>query len=125
MSETHGDLDLRARKGRVFKRTITVYDTDGVTPLDLTGGTIFMQVREYDAESAPLILEASVGSGITIDADPATGKFVVLVTATVMDTKPVGDWAYDITICPSGDAALAFCLYAGKFTIENTATVLA
>lgn len=48
--------------------TATLYESDGTTPLDLTGATVRFQMRKAND------LDFTVDAAATIDIDPTTGK---------------------------------------------------
>lgn len=45
--------DLDIDQGSTFQWDITVYDTDGVTPLDLTGYTVRSMIRKKYEDALP------------------------------------------------------------------------
>lgn len=59
------------------------FDTDGVTviPIDLTGSTIKMEIREQETDNEAIVSVLSPDQGIYFDnGDPTTGQFVIAVT---------------------------------------------
>lgn len=67
--------DLLIRQGATFTLKMTVLDENGL-PLNLSGYTIKSHIRKT-AKSATFVAFTP-----TIDADPATGKFTLKLTAT-------------------------------------------
>ena len=69
-------------------------------PIDLTGYTAKMQLREYTSSSSAALTLAT-NSGITIDA--AAGKITVHATATQTSSLTLPKYVYDLKITsPSG-----------------------
>ena len=81
-------LDIALQRNEDWSRTLTLTDTDGV-PIDLTGCTIEMQVREKLTQT--LVATASV---VMIDAAGGT----VGVTLKASEGTPLGNYGSGIQI---------------------------
>jgi hypothetical protein len=68
-------------QGATFRRTLTLNESDGVTPVDLTGCTLRMQLREELESATPAIELTNTNGRLTIlDQTTNKGKVRVLVT---------------------------------------------
>lgn len=79
---------IEVRQGDSFAMNIAV--NDKCKPMNLTGATVLMQVRDKD--SGILIFEVE---GTPVDA--TNGKIALLLTPTQTD-NPVGDYVTDIQV---------------------------
>ena len=93
---------------------LTIFDQDGVTPLDVAGLPLTWSLKKKDKDSDPCIIEkgitaASVSTGITIvgvyNVAPATNTQKVRITFASDDTDP------DVT-----------SLLATPYTLKTTVT---
>lgn len=82
-------------RGETFRRTITVYNADGVTPVNLTGSTFAMQWRPQ-LGSATVSLNCT--PFITVPT-PTNGQVVIAVPAV---SVAVGRYVYDLKWTDSG-----------------------
>ena len=81
------DLSLRATKNKTNLIDLNVYQSDGTTPYDITGGTLYF----YASLGAVLISKSSPAGGITI-TNAAQGQAVVELTPS--DTSGFGSGVY-------------------------------
>lgn len=79
---------IEVRQGDSFALNLAV--NDKCKPMDLTGATVLMQVREKD--SGNMVFEVS---GTPVDAEH--GKIALLITPTETSTT-VGDYVCDIQL---------------------------
>jgi len=79
---TAGTYDFTMTQGCKYNLDFTVYDTDGTTPLNITGYTVRFQMRSSAAGLA-LISYSTVGGAITING--STGQ--IFITIQEADTK--------------------------------------
>ncbi len=95
-------LSMIAGEDRQFR--FTVVDVDG-EPVNLTGATIEFQAKAVPAtdEDSPVVIEKTVGTGISIllQAGASIGKFDVTLDSA--DTAELGDVRlyYDVVIVAS------------------------
>lgn len=95
-------------QGTTFRKTITLKNADG-TPMDLTGFSVAMEVREsFTSPSA--VLSLSLAEGITLDAEE--GKIFLYVPAGDTAALNAGSsragktYRYDIELTnPSGEVS--------------------
>lgn len=94
--QTPGYLDLTCYQGANFDYTLT-WQTNG-TPVNITGYTARMQVREsYDAGTA--IVSLTNGSGITLGGTAGTIGLSLSATATAaLDGTPNVQSIYDLEL---------------------------
>ncbi len=96
-------------RGETFRRTVTFYDPDGVTPINLTGSTFAMQWR-------PSLGSATVTLSVTpylTTPTPSNGELVVTVPPAVTAALSLGRYVYDLKWTDS----------AGVVTVPLTGTV--
>jgi hypothetical protein len=90
VDRTGGDVELRAAKASTWHDTVTVYDTDGVTPLNMTGYSFQMQVRADRAEDATLIASSGAATVTLGVGSIASGIVTWSVASTVTDDVTEG-----------------------------------
>ena len=87
-------------QGTTIERVVTWTDPAG-TPIDVTGYTAAMQIRE-NYESVTPILSLASPADITIGG--TDGKFTIRVTDTVMAGLAPGKYVYDFEVTSPGGA---------------------
>jgi hypothetical protein len=85
-------FDIDIDQGSTFVWDITVYDTDGVTPLDLSGYTVRSMLRKRYDDVNP-----SETFNITYP-DAINGKVRLLLSATETAALLKGRYVYDIEL---------------------------
>lgn len=119
-----GKLDLTMYQGASWDYTLTWTTTSGTvtSPVDLTGYTARMQVRETQASTAT-ILSLTSGSGITLGGTAGTILLEASATTTAgvasADT-PQAVYAYDLELV-SG-AGYVTRLVEGNFYVDPEVT---
>jgi hypothetical protein len=108
-------LNLTCKQGSTFTRRLT-YKINNVI-VNLTGYTARMQVRP-DHASQNLILNLSVGNGITIDGEHGTVS--ITVTASTTASIPASTYVYDIELI-APDTTVQRIL-EGKFIVTPEVT---
>jgi hypothetical protein len=93
-----------------WKLTVQIFGPDGVTPLDLTGRTARVQVRQ-NAAAAVALLDLTEGSGLTFTAASA---LVEISSGTSAITSP-GTYVWALEI----GGAENFEYVSGRFTVEQ------
>jgi hypothetical protein len=113
-----GYLDLDCYQGATFDYTLT-WQTNG-TPVNLTGYTSRMQVREsYDAGTA--VVSLTSGTGITLGGTAGTIGLALSATATAaIDGTPSTQYVYDLELV-SG-AGYVTRLVEGRFNVYPEVT---
>ena len=106
-------LDLRTYEQASFSISATVYQNDGVTPLNLTGYT--GQMRIMDRRDGDVIATLTSGSGITTGG--SAGTITVSQTAAQVQAWGLSKGAYDLTISSTGATSLV--MY-GDLTVVAT-----
>ena len=81
-------------KGATFNLTVTYTDASAV-PVDLTGWTVRMQVRETPADSSP-ILTSEGGSPTIVHTKNSSGVITATISATNTAAITVTTAYYDI-----------------------------
>jgi len=110
-----GDYNIKCPQGATFDRTFTI--SIGGSPMNLTGYTAAMQVREtYDSTST--LLSLTSGTGITLGG--TAGTIAVLVSSTATAAIPEGFYSYDLEITSGG--GVTDRLLQGKFVVTPEVT---
>lgn len=78
----------------------TVFQSDGVTPVNITGFAIQFVVEEY-GNSAGVFITKTVGSGVTL-TNPTQGQFTVSLVAADTASMYPGQYAYRTERTDSG-----------------------
>lgn len=96
-----------------------LYEYDDGDPIDITGYTAIMQVREF-IDDDDVILEASTENGY-ITMDEENGTFVVSIPTSVTDDLEAPfEGVYDLFVtAPNGDTEK---ILFGPFKIEQAVT---
>jgi hypothetical protein len=94
--------DLEAVRGDTNEYDLTITRglmPDGVTPrpVNLTGAVLKLTVKRSADDTAPLV-QLTVGAGITIDADPTTGKCTAVIAPAVFAGVPARSFLYDVEL---------------------------
>lgn len=91
---------LEFGQGTTWKFNARWMQSNGVTPVDLTGYTARMQLRErYGAPSAAITLTTE-NSRISLGG--VLGTIVFLVAATDTSSVAAGEYVYDLELVSSG-----------------------
>jgi hypothetical protein len=110
-----GTYNIECPQGVTFDKTFTI-SISGV-PMNLTGYTAAMQVREtYDSSST--LLSLTNGSGITLGGTAGTIALLVASTATAAIAE--GFYSYDLEIVSGG--GVTDRLLQGKFVVTPQVT---
>jgi len=110
-----GDYNIKCPQGATFDKTFTI--TVNGSPMNLTGYTAAMQVREtYDSSST--LLSLTNGSGITLGG--TAGTIAVLVSSTATAAIADGFYSYDLEITSGG--GVTDRLLQGKFVVTPQVT---
>jgi len=119
-----GELNLTMYQGASWDYTLTWTTTSGsvTTPVDLTGYTARMQVRETQSSTAT-ILSLTSGSGITLGGTAGTILLEASATTTAgiaTSQTPQNQFVYDLELV-SG-AGYVTRLVEGNFLIDPEVT---
>ena len=113
---TPGLVNFVCPQGSTFKRTL-LYTIDNV-PVDLSGYSARLQVREAYYSADPLLSLATSGSGITISG--SSGSISLYVSSTATDSLPAGTHVYDLELInPSAEVDR---LIQGEWTVTPGVT---
>ena len=102
-------------KGATFSRSIIYKDQLGI-PIDLTGYTARMQIREY--YNKPILHELNTENG-GIVLVPLLGQIILSISAGVSDAFNVLDFIYDLELI---NGANVFRLIEGKVIVKENVT---
>lgn len=98
--------DIRVEVGADFKRTFTWMQADGETPVDITGYSAVLAIRERHDDEEPLLeLTNDVDGGLVLG--DAAGTIEVHATAAMTETLPQHEsglinGVYDLLLTSSG-----------------------
>jgi hypothetical protein len=98
MAVAPGKINFLCPQGSTFSKQITYKIND--VPLDLTGYSSRLQVRQNYYSENPLIDLYSPDNGITINS--ASGAINVFIHASVTAEVPAGTFLYDLELESSG-----------------------
>lgn len=111
-----GLYNITAEQGATLTRTITWKNTVG-TPINLTGYTARMQVRnDYEAVTSLLTLTTENG-GITLGG--VAGTIVITASATATAALSAGSYVYDLELVLSD---VVTRLIQGSFVVNAEVT---
>lgn len=110
-----GIYNIKCPQGATFDKTFSVA-FDGV-PMDLTGYSAALQVRET-FDSANPVVSLTNGTGITLGGVLGTIRVVIASTATT--AIPAGYYSYDLEI--TSGAGVKDRLLEGKFVVTPEIT---
>lgn len=112
-----GIYHIDCEQGSTLKRDFHLQQSDA--NMDLTGYSVRMKVK-IEADDLDTLLSVSTATGeITIDPDPTTGRFSLVVPATTTDAI-TSSGVYDIEIESSGGEVTK--VLKGDFNLYKTAT---
>lgn len=110
-----GVINLVCPQGATFRRTLT-WKT-GVTPINLTGYSARMQVRETH-DSSTVVASITSGNGITLGGSAGTIELYLSNTTTANIRS--GFYVYDLeVVAPNADVSR---LIEGKFEVTPEVT---
>lgn len=96
-------VDLDIEQGSTFTRDFQWVLSDGVTPRDITGYVLRMQIRSAQKSPAIVSLTSVASAGITI-TDAVNGRFTIKITDEQTDMFAVASAKYDLEVeFPTGD----------------------
>jgi hypothetical protein len=102
-----------------FTFEVQYTEEDGVTPIDLTGASAKMQVRDTKGGNKLAFTLTSPAGGITID-EP-NGKLTIKVTPTQTNKMFYPKSAYDIMVVDSNSNRIK--LLEGFMTLSRSVTI--
>ena len=119
-----GITHLTCDQGATFRKTITMYQSNGTTVVDLTGYTARMKIKTEHGGTILKSLTSTTGQGLTMGGSagtPVNGEIDILISAT--DTTaftPNVIGVYDLEIASSG--GIVDRVLQGKFMITPEVT---
>lgn len=116
-----GKYDLRVYKANDFTFTLTV-EVGGST-LDLSGASVYSQVREDQYLDSDLVIDFTVKIDDTLLTNPATTNNEIELSLTDLQTIDLeaGEYYYDLLVVDSSGVDTTYL--RGKVFIYNTVTV--
>lgn len=109
-----GILNLTIDQGATYTNAITVYQADGVTPMNLTGFTVASQMRKNYTSTNYHTFPAALVSPYS------SGKINLTLTAAQSAAIKAGYYYYDVEITASGGAVTR--VMEGKICIKPNVT---
>lgn len=104
-------------QGATFELSVVYKDQSG-TPINLTGFSAALQVRQNYYDTTALVTLTSPSSGIVIT--PLTGTVKITMSATQTGALDEGNYVYDLELYSSGGNVTR--LIQGQFTISPEVT---
>lgn len=114
-----GIYDILCEQGATFTRELTWKQENG-TPVNLTGYTARMQVRRAVSDSTAVVTLTTENGGITMPSPRASGKIVLLLSATATAGLPVIKGVYDLEVVAPNSTVTR--LLQGKFAVSAEVT---
>lgn len=114
---TAGKLDLVIEQGATFRREIIWKDAEE-TPINLTGYSARMHLREHLSSVMPLLELTSANGRIVLT--PLQGKLALEIDATLTQTLRAGNALYDLEM--EDNAGNVTRLLQGQVRIEAGVT---
>lgn len=117
MGACAGQYNIVADQGATFSRVIT-WKSDSGAPIDLTGYSARMQVRQRYVSDTTVLSLTSPSSGIMLGT--TNGQVTLSVAATTMAAVNAGDYRYDLEMISTAGAVTR--LLQGSFTVRPEVT---
>ncbi len=114
---TAGKLDLTIEQGTTFRRELVWKDASN-TPINLTGYSARMQVREHLSSQTAFLELSTSNSRISITA--AQGKLVLEIPANITETLTHPTGVYDLELEAANGTVTR--LLQGRVTIDRSIT---
>ena len=114
---TPGRYDLTIYQGSTFSKSIQIRESDGLTPVNMTGYTARLQMRETFDSSTILVTLTTENGGISIDG--ATGSIVLTMSATATAALTWTAARYDLEIV---SGATVYRPIEGKVKVSREVT---
>jgi hypothetical protein len=108
--------DISADQGSDLDTLITYTDDSGL-PVNLTGCSARMQVRQFAGSSASR-LSLTSSSGITLGG--VLGTIRISISAAALSLVPAGSYVYDIELVDTTQVVLK--ILSGKFVVNAEVT---
>jgi hypothetical protein len=83
------------KRGDTRNIDVTFYQSDGVTPYDITGGTVFFTVNSSSAPADDLA--AAISKNVTSHTEPTSGRSRIALTPSDTNITP-GTYYYDVQL---------------------------
>lgn len=116
MAVTPGQVNFLCPQGSTFDKTIT-YKIDEV-PVDLTGYSSRLQVREFHYSTSALLDLSSPDNGMTMGG--SAGTINIFIDSSTTTDLSAGNWVYDLEIESSG--GIVTRLIEGAFIVSPEVT---
>lgn len=117
MSTAQSDFTLAVSIRTSFVCNLFYYQSDGTTPVNLTGYTAQLDAR--DANGNLIISLSTSNSGIAITGP--TGLIALSISATDTASLPLGSYSYDLLI-NAPDSGPITKILQGVFFVADTIT---
>jgi len=117
MGACAGKYNIIADQGATFSRVV-IWKDDTDTPVNLTGYSARMQVRQRYVSTSTVLSLTSPSSGITLGT--TNGQIQIVVSASTMAGIAAGDYRYDLELV-SG-SGIVTRLLMGSFTVRPEVT---
>ena len=121
---TAGIHNLLCDQGATFRKTLTMFASDGTTAIDLSGFTARMKIKDEVGGTLIKSLTSSSGGGLTIggaSGQTTNGEIDILISAsdTASFSAPL-DAVYDLEI--QNNSGIVDRVLQGKFIINPEVT---
>jgi len=114
-----GQKNFEVDQNATFTFQVEYTQEDGVTPIDLTGASVKMQVRDTKGGSKLAVSLTSPSNGITIDGPNGTLNIIMTPTQTNKLFYPKS--SYDVMVIDSNGNKIK--LLEGFMTLNRSVTI--
>lgn len=114
-SDDVGAVDAYATQGDLWSATMQFVDDDTTYPVDLSGLTAKLQVKQIEGGSAVATFSSS-GASAVFTVTGTSGLLTLSVPAATTASLPVGEYQYDLQVGTR-------TYMRGGFSIEGQVTV--
>jgi hypothetical protein len=112
--------NLNIIKGSRYLKSF-IYQDSSKVPIDLTGLSARMHIRERDNSPDPAEMELTTVNG-RITLGGVTGQIDIILGATDTDTITIANGVYDLELYDVGDPDIVDTILEGAVTISDAIT---
>lgn len=126
MSLTFAKTSFQVQRGLTWSEEITILQSAGGEPVDLTGKELLMQVRRKLGDEVPVLELSSTNGELTV-SEPLEGKVRLLVSADRTLDLPLANfkrakYLYDWILITPGAPEVREPGTSGSITVRHTVT---
>jgi len=111
--------DFVIKEGSNFSRLIQWMQDDGTTPVNITGYTARMKIRNFKGDGGSALAEWDTDTEITI-VNGSLGLIRIAVTAAATAALSFNRAVYDLELVDGDDV---YCIMEGNVTLNKEVTI--